>query len=153
MAKAWTPGNNSASLVPPGFNPRPPIPGADRYQARHPTRYRWAKHVKPMIHKLYREMGGPSQIHVNTYLDHPEGFHRTLTSLDVWGGGGRNDPIGHAKGQRAFNLIWNDPGLPLIDWIIWERRIRIRSERFVPKPFGNTEFEFHDDHVHVTFLK
>jgi hypothetical protein len=109
--------------------------------------------VKPMIHKLYREMGGPSQIHVNTYLDHPEDFHRTLTSLDVWGGGGRNDPIGHAKGQRAFNLIWNDPGLPLIDWIIWERRIRIRSERFVPKPFGNTEFEFHDDHVHVTFLK
>jgi hypothetical protein len=109
--------------------------------------------VKPMIHKLYREMGGPSQIHVNTYLDHPEGFHRTLTSLDVWGGDGRNDPIGHAKGQRAFNLIWNDPGLPLIDWIIWERRIRIRSEGFAPKPFGSTEFEFHDDHVHVTFLK
>ena len=112
MAKAWTPGNKSASLVPPGFNPRPPIPGAPSYQDRHPTLYRWAKHVKPMIHKLYREMGGPSQIHVNTYLDHPEGFHRTLTSLDVWGGGGRNDPIGHAKGQRAFNLIWNDPGLP-----------------------------------------
>jgi hypothetical protein len=153
VAKRWTPGKKSSSLTPPGFNPRAPIRGAWSYQDRHPTRYRWAKHVRPMVHKLYREMGGPDVIHCNTYVDHPEGYHRTLTSVDVWGPDGRNDPIGFDRGQRAFNLIWNDPGDPLIDWIIWRRTIRIRAEGFVARPFGDEPFEWHDDHVHVTFLK
>jgi hypothetical protein len=98
-------------------------------------------------------MGGPDEIHVNTYLDHPEGYHRTLDSLDVWGPAGRNAPVGFEKGQRAFDIIWNDPGLPLIEWIIWRRRIYVRAEGFVPRPFGSNPFEFHDDHVHVTFVR
>ena len=80
---AWTPGGHD-SLVPPGFSPRAPIPNSPNYVERHPTRYRWRRHVKPLIRKLYREMGGPDETHINTYLDHPEDYHRTLTSFDAW---------------------------------------------------------------------
>ena len=96
-------------------------------------------------------MGGPDEIHINTYVDHPEGYHRTLTSFDVWGPKGRNDPIGFAKGQRVFNIVWNDPGEPWIDWAIWNRKIYERPN-FVPRPFGSNSFEWHEDHNHFTFL-
>jgi hypothetical protein len=149
--KNWTPGGND-SLVPPGFHPRQPNLSSPVYQVRHPTRYRWRTHIKPLIRKLYRQMGGPDEIHINTYVDHPETFHRTLTSFDVWGPKGRNDPIGPAKGQRVFDIVWNDPGLPWIDWAIWQRTIYVRAEDFVPRRFGDNAFEWHEDHPHFTFL-
>ena len=109
-----------------------------------------------MIRKLYREMGGPDEIHINTYVDHPEGFHRTLTSFDVWGPRGRGNPIGKAKGDRVRKKVFqlnNDPGLPTIEWAIWDRKIRRLSQNYEPKDFGDNRFEFHEDHVHVTFLR
>jgi hypothetical protein len=148
---AWTPGGND-SLAPPGFRPKAPIRNSRNFVERHPTRYRWRTHVKPLIRKLYREMGGPDEIHINTYLDHPEGLHRTLTSFDVWGPGGRGVPIGKAKGQRVFKIAFDDPGLPIIEWAIWQREIFSRENDYKPRPFGNNEFDFHDDHVHFTFL-
>ena len=149
---AWTPGGHD-SLVPPGFNPRAPIPNSPNYVDRHPTRYRWRKHVKPLIRKLYREMGGPDEIHINTYLDHPEDYHRTLTSFDVWGARGRGFAIGSAKGERVRKLVFNDPGLPIIEWAIWQRqRFGIEND-YKPRPFGDYEFEFHNDHLHFTFLR
>ena len=150
---AWTPGGND-SLAPPGFRPKAPSKG--NFVQRHPTRYRWSRHVKPLIRKLYREMGGPDEIHINTYVNHPEGFHRTLTSFDVWGPGGRGDPIGFAKGERVRKLVFrlnNDPGLPTIEWAIWQRKIRRRSQNYEPRPFGDEPFEFHEDHLHFTFLR
>jgi hypothetical protein len=149
---AWTPGGHD-SLVPPGFNPRAPIPNSPNYVDRHPTRYRWRKHVKPLIRKLYREMGGPDEIHINTYLDHPEDYHRTLTSFDVWGARGRGFAIGSAKGERVRKLVFNDPGLPIIEWAIWQRqRFGIEND-YKPRPFGEDAFTFHDDHLHFTFLR
>ena len=152
---AWTPGGND-SLVPPGFRPRDPIPNSPDYVARHPTRYRWSRHVKPMIRKLYREMGGPDEIHINTYVDHPQGFSRTLTSFDVWGPGGRGDRIGKAKGDRVRRLVFqfhNDPGMPTIEWAIWQRqRFGIEND-YKPRDFGKNKFTFHEDHVHCTFLR
>jgi hypothetical protein len=150
---AWTPGGND-SLAPPGFRPKAPSKG--NFVERHPTRYRWSRHVKPLIRKLYREMGGPDEIHINTYLDHPEGFHRTLTSFDVWGPRGRGFAIGFDKGERVRKLVFqlnNDPGLPTIEWAIWDRKIRRLSQNYEPKDFGDNPFEFHEDHVHVTFLR
>ena len=151
---AWTPGGHD-SLVPPGFNAKAPQ-RTGSFVERHPTRYRWSRHVKPMIRKLYREMGGPDEIHINTYLDHPEGLHRTLTSSDVWGPGGRGDPIDFDKGERVRRIVFrlnNDPGLPTIEWAIWRRKIRRRSQNYDPRPFGEKPFEFHEDHVHFTFLR
>ena len=148
---AWTPGGHD-SLVPPGFDSKAPIPDSPDYVKRHPTRYRWRKHVKLLIRKVYREMSGPDEIHINTYLDHPEGLHRTLTSFDVWGPGGRGDPIGFAKGERVGEIVFNDEGLPIIEWAIWQRKIRRRADGYKPHPFGNDKFTFHDDHLHFTFL-
>jgi hypothetical protein len=71
---------------------------------------------------------GPNEIHINTYLDHPEGFHRTLTSFDVWGPRGRGFPIGFDKGERVSKIVFNDPGLSIIEWAIWQRKIRRRSQ-------------------------
>jgi hypothetical protein len=151
---AWTPGGND-SLVPPGFNAKAPQ-RTGSFVERHPTRYRWSRHVKPMIRKLYREMGGPDEIHINTYVDHPQNFSRTLTSFDVWGPGGRGDRIGKAKGDRVRRLVFqfhNDPGMPTIEWAIWQRqRFGIEND-YKPRDFGDTPFEFHEDHVHCTFLR
>ena len=108
--------------------------------------------MKPLIRKVYRRMGGPDEIHINTYLDHPEGLHRTLTSFDVWGSGGRGDPICFAKGERVREIVFNDPGLPIIEWAIWRRKIRRRSDGYKPHTFGEDAFTFHDDHLHFTFL-
>jgi hypothetical protein len=152
MGKLWTPQRPRHSLKPPGFRPLKPVLSSPIYQQRHPTRYRWRKPIIPLIRTLYRRLG-TANIHVLTYLDHPEGFHRTLTSLDVWGGGGRNWPVGHSFGQAAFDLIWNYSGPPYIDWAIWERRIYIRAEGFVPRPFGTDPFTWHDDHDHETFME
>ena len=146
---AWTPGGHD-SLVPPGFKPKAPSKG--NFVERHPTRYRWRKHVKPLIRKVYRKMGGPEEIHINTYLDHPEGLHRTLTSFDVWGPGGRGDPISFAKGEMVREMVFNDKGLPIIEWAIWQRKIRRRADDYKPHPFGDDKFTFHDDHLHFTFL-
>jgi hypothetical protein len=98
-------------------------------------------------------MGGPDESHINTYLDHPEGLHRTLTSFDVWGPRGRGGPMGFAKGERVRKLVINDPGLPIIEWVIWQRKIRRLFQIYEPPPFGDNEFEFHDDHLHFTFLR
>ena len=113
---AWTPGGHDP-LVPPGFDLKEPIPDSPDYVKRHPTRYRWRKHIKPLIRKVYRKMGGPDEIHINTYLDHPEGLHRTLTSFDVWGPGG-GGPIRFAKGERVREIVFDDKGPPIIEWVI-----------------------------------
>jgi hypothetical protein len=54
-----------------------------------------APSVESMLETLV--VTGPNEIHINTYLDHPEGFHRTLTSFDVWVPRGRGFPIGFDK--------------------------------------------------------
>jgi GH25 family lysozyme M1 (1,4-beta-N-acetylmuramidase) len=153
----WHPGHGD-SLTPPGFKPKRRVIGSPNYVLDHPTRYRWQRHIEPLIRRLYRELGGPPEIHINTYVFHPPydppditRRHDTL-SFDVWGSGGRGRPIGASRGQTAFDLIWNDPGLPWIDWIIWNRTIRWRGDGFTPRPFGEGPFSWHEDHVHCTFL-
>lgn len=156
---AWQPGRPGEPLYPPGFEPKRRIIGSPIYMRNHPTRYRWNNHVEPLIRKIYLQMGGPEVVHINTYVWHPPfdpgiiDFRYDRLSFDTWGGGGRNDPIGQHKGQKVFDLIWNDPGEPYIDWIIWRRTIRIRHEGFRARPFGTDPFSWHDDHPHVTMLR
>jgi hypothetical protein len=153
----WHPGHGD-SLDPPGFVRQRRVIGSPNYVLDHPTRYGWLNHIDPLIRHLYREMGGPPGIHVNSYVWHPPYNPPAITrrydrlSFDVWGGGGRGDPVGFEKGQWAFDLIWNYPGQPYINWVIWRRQIRSRRFDFVPGPWGSNPLEWHDDHVHVTFL-
>ncbi len=156
MAEIWTPGKVGAPLAPPGFVPQRRIIGHAEYIKDHPTRYRFAKHLIPLIRYLYREMGGPTEIHIDTYVWHPpydEPYilrRYDLLSFDVWGGGGRGDPIGFRKGTRVFDLVWDYPGEPYIDWAIWERRLYSRARNFVPIPWGTNPFTWHDDHPHFS---
>jgi GH25 family lysozyme M1 (1,4-beta-N-acetylmuramidase) len=134
-------------LIPPGF--RPLRVRAGNYQDRHPTRYQWRDDVEAQIRRIYARF--PS-VHINTYVDHPEGLGRDKDSFDVWGPGGRNDPIGFDLGQRVFDFVFTDPNPPLIEWCIWRRAIwERRTKEF--EPFGNNPFTFHDDHCHFTFVR
>jgi hypothetical protein len=39
-------------------------------------------------------------------------------------------------GRRIFDFLFEDPNPPDIDWIIYEREIRVSSERYIPRRFG-----------------
>ena len=134
------------TLVPPNF--RKLAPRAGNYQDRHPTRYQWEPRVAEVIRRLYRRF---PNVHVNTYVEHPEGWGWDTVSFDVWGPGGRNDPIGFERGQRVFDFVYDNPDPPDLEWCIWRRRIRTRSGGWVAMPWGSNAFEWHDDHPHFTF--
>src|SRR5215212_5364286 len=134
-------------LVPPGFVPLPVQADSRIYQDRHPTRYEWRGDVEDQIRRIYARF---PDVHINTYVDHPEGFGRDRDSFDVWGPGGRNDPVGRDRGQRVFDFVFNDPNPPLIEWCIWRRGMWTRASG-ITQPFGVDPFTFHDDHCHFTF--
>jgi len=136
-------------LVPPGFVPLPVQPDSVIFQERHPTRYEWRPDVEEQIRRIYARF---PDVHINTYVDNPECFGRDEDSFEVWGPGGRNDPIDFDLGQRVFEFVFNDPNPPLIEWCIWRRAIWTRaSGQF--EPFGVDPFSFHDDHSDWTFLR
>jgi lysozyme len=141
-------------LAPKGFKPKPVRPG--NYVDRHPTRYIWRKDIQKLIRRVYEKFGWAA-IHITTYVDHPasefyEAFGgRDTASFDVWGPAGRGDPLPKELGDKVFDFIYSDPKPPWIDWIIWQARIRTREEGFVARPFGEDEFSFHNDHIHITF--
>jgi hypothetical protein len=150
-------------LRPPGFNPKAPIPNSPSYQQRHPTRYQWRDDIERYIREIYRRFGGEGRrpdIHINTYVCHPEHRDpniacRDTVSYDIWGSEGRNDPIGFDRGQKIWRFLFDDPGEPLIAWIIWNRRIWIRGISGGPGPggfrdFGTDSFTWHEDYIHLT---
>lgn len=129
---------------------KPPVPDSSYYQQRHPTRYTW----RPDVEAWARWLVDNYDVWCNTYYDHPEGYWRTKDSIDIWGSGGRNDPIHRDVGEDVFSVLWNDPGLPNIDWIIWQRVIYGGWNYWHGEPFGDgTAFTNHEDHIHVTYRK
>jgi GH25 family lysozyme M1 (1,4-beta-N-acetylmuramidase) len=136
-------------LVPPSFVPLDPDLDSPNYEVRHPTRYEWRPDVEDQIPRVYEAF---PDVTINTYVDHPEGYGRDVDSFDVWGPGGRDDPIGFDLGQRVFDFIFNDPNPPLIEWCIWRRAMWVRATREFQQ-FGNDPFTFHDDHSHWTFVR
>ena len=134
------------TLIPPGFTPQKARPGT--YQDRHPTRYNFRPDVADVVRRIYRKY--PDQVHINTYRDHPEGYWRTPDSFDVWGPGGRNDPLDTRIGDEIRDMLFDDPRKPDIDWIIWRRWIWSRGGGW--QRFGDGPFTWHDDHIHTTFV-
>jgi hypothetical protein len=128
-------------------NDPPQITGG--YVARHPDRYTWRADVEAWACYLNKNY----DVACNTYYDHPEGYFRDADSIDIWGPGGRGDAINYYVGQQIFDLLFNDPGLPNIDWIIWQRYIYGAWNSWQGEPFGDgSAFTNHDDHIHVTYL-
>ena len=122
-------------------------PVAGNYEDRHPTRYTW----RPDVEAWARHLVDNYSVWCNTYYDHPEGYWRTADSIDVWGEAGRDDPIDPDLGNTIFSLLFNDPGLPNIEWIIWQRTLYQASNGWYGEPFGTEPFSWHDDHIHITY--
>jgi hypothetical protein len=129
----------------------PPVPGSPFYVDRHPTRYNWLP-KRPDVEAWARYLAENFDCWVNTYFDHPEGYGRDADSFDVWGPGGRGDPIDPGLGDRIFRLLFDDPGLPNIEWIIWRAAIHGAWNGWAGEPFGTDPFSWHYDHIHVTYL-
>lgn len=132
-----------------------PVDGG--YQDRHPTRYNW----RPDVEEWARYLVQNYNVWCNTYYEHPEGWgfqdrgdgwYTQNTSIDVWGPGGRNDPIDMSLGDEIFKLLFNYEGAPNIDWIIWRRYIYMASNNWQGEYFGDGSiFTNHEDHIHVTY--
>lgn len=123
------------------------LPRAGDYVARHPTRYTF----RPDVERWANYIVDAFPVWVVTYHDHPEGYKRDEDSLDVWGPGGRGDPLDQTVGEKVFDLLFHDPYQPDIEWIIYRRWIWTRSGGW--KPFGTNAFTYHDDHIHVTYRR
>lgn len=145
-ANGWLWGETSQAWQWPEAN-ADPWPSSWSYQDRHPTRYTWREDVE----KWARYLVDTYDVWVNTYYDHPEGYWRTETSIDVWGPEGRNDFLPWNLGDKIWRELFNDPGKPDIDWMIYRREIWTRASG-VWAPWGSDDFTWHDDHVHCTFL-
>lgn len=142
------PGKDDGWLGPPKAKILPVVPGGTWLQ-QHPTRYTWRPYVRNYVDRLFTFYKG---ISINTYVDHPTGYRRDTTSLDVWDAKGRGYPLNPELGDAIFHYLLHDPTPPLVDWIIWKRRIYTRANGLRGVPFGNDPFSWHDDHIHVTFL-
>src|SRR5215204_210883 len=145
---SWSPGGRG-DLAPPDFRPKKRIIGSPSYVLDHPTRYSWSSHIVPLIRFLYRDLGGPEFIHINTYVWHPPYEEPQILkrydrlSFDVWAGGGRGDALPWPIGDRVEELVWHYPGQPYIDWYIWRRRLFSRARGFEPIPWGTDPMTWH----------
>ena len=141
-----------------------PDPTSLIYQLRYPTRYEW----RPDIEAWPSWLVDNFNVSCNTYYEHPEGrgfevastaddgmdWYIMNTSYDVWGPGGRNDPLGSTVGWQIFRLIMDDPNPPNIHWIIWQATQYGEWNNWEGEPFGIDPwdpFMQHYDHIHVTY--
>lgn len=91
---------------------------------RHPwgsgaTRYHWSPEVEAVVKKIKHRWPA---VTVNTYVCHPWcGWARL--SLDVWGAGGRGDPLPEHRGPEIRHFLMELPGKPMIRHTIWEHQL------------------------------
>jgi hypothetical protein len=136
-----------------------PDPNSWSYAARCPTRYSWAWGGRRDVEAWARWLIDNYSCWVNTYHHHPEsvwlekGVSREFDSFDVWGPGGRSDPIDPAIGDQIFNLLFYDPNPPNIEWIIWREVMYGAWNAWRGEYFGDgSEFMAHMDHLHGTYV-
>jgi hypothetical protein len=172
MSNGFNPGQGGP-LAPPGFERKDPRPGSPDYVARHPTRYDWREDIEELIRLIYRRFGGPEEQQMNTYVNHPPneengrsiwfGFQTQDLSLDVWGPGGRGDPLPLEQHRKIYRFLFNLKGAPDWWWAIsrGEMFVRNRDEDFNPLWEGGIEDAppgppdsdpEHVRHMHLTLL-
>jgi hypothetical protein len=171
MSNGWHPGQGE-SLAPPGFEPKPPMPG--NYVDQHPTRYDWREDIEELIRLIYRRFGGPDEQEMNTYVNHPPnpdengrsiwlGFDTQRLSLDVWGPSGRGDALPLERHRNIYNFLFNLDGAPDWWWAIsrGDMWVRNRDVNLNPQWEGHIEDApdgppdsdpDHVSHIHLTLL-
>jgi hypothetical protein len=100
-----------------------------QYFRDHPTHYEWVARVSRRAHRLVNAKDFRGKIWVVTYFKHPPAFPREHLSMDVWGYGGRGDPIDEDLGYRVFDWLFNDPRPPDVWWCIWQNRMYVRDPK------------------------
>lgn len=86
-------------------------------------------------------------VSVNTYRDHPTSWGLDATSIDVWGQGGRGEPIVRATGIAVADWIMSDESPCTVRWLIWDGWIWARGVGW--REYWDAS-DMHHDHVHVT---
>lgn len=126
------------------------------YNQQHPTNYIWRADIERLTARLVNMDPFYRRIWVNTYIFHPPRVlpRRDMVSFDVWGFGGRGTPLDVNLGWQVRRLLFNDPRLPNINWIIWQgvwwtSWLR-RDTPAPPGPPGSDPGHF--QHLHVTYL-
>lgn len=126
--------------------------GDGSYIDRHPTRWTWDPHVEKFARYVvdyYR-----SEVTANTYVDHPEGFGRDTTSVDLWGPGGRGDPIDSTIAKEIVDWQLADKKPPWIEWLI--------RNGYMWTPYNGWQWfsgdtsavdNGHYRHIHITFKR
>ena len=129
-----------------------------RYVRDHPTNYVWEPRIEKLTKRLVNMDPFHRRIWVNTYFDHPPGVtpRRDKVSFDVWGFGGRGDPLDVELGWRIRRLLFRlskKRGGPNIAWIIWRGRMWEHGVGPKPSPPGPRDSDpKHLTHLHVTYL-
>src|SRR5215211_918322 len=129
------------------------------YVRDHPTHYEWVARVSRRAHHLVNAEDFYRRIWVVTYFQHPPAFPREHLSMDVWGWGGRGDPIGTDLGYRVFERHFTERRPPDVWWCIWQNRMYVRNaqtfeEHFEPAPSGPAGSDAkHELHLHFSYLE
>ncbi len=123
------------------------------YVQQHPANYDWRDDIEELTARLVNMDRFYEKIWINTYEGHPPGWNRDMTSFDVWGFGGRGDPLPEEIGREVFDVIFDDPNPPDIWWIIYRGRMWTRAGGDQPSPPGPPDSDpEHNQHIHVTYL-
>lgn len=110
------------------------------------THYSWRPDVGGVVAELRRAFPG---VTVNTYVDHPyPGWDGR--SLDVWGSGGRGDPLSVGTGLRVLAWLFNKRGAPHIRHWIFMHTIWLASSGATAWPSDDHDSSLR--HVHVTYF-
>lgn len=135
----------------PAYNPGgAPQPRAASYVLRHPTRYNWTPGVEKIARSIVTKFPGTS---VNTYVGHPPGWEQyERVSLDVWHENGRGVSLPSGLGDQVFKYVFNLPGAPHIEWIIYKGRMWTRSGGWQNAPGGAADSDpGHWKHIHISY--
>ena len=123
------------------------------YVREYPTNYAWRGDIEKLTAKLVNMDEFYKKIWINTYSEHPPVLPRDTTSFDVWGYGGRGDPLPVEIGKKVFDVIFDDPDPPNIWWIIYRGRMWTRAKGDGPSPPGPRDSDpEHNEHIHVTYM-
>ena len=123
------------------------------YVREHPTNYDWRDDIEELTSRLVNMDEFYEKIWINTYFEHPPVWNRDITSFDVWGFGGRGDPLPVDIGRQVYDAIFDDPNPPDIWWIIYQGNMWTRAGGDEPSPEGPPDSDpEHQLHIHVTYL-
>lgn len=123
--------------------------GDGSYIDYHPTRYTWI----PEVDEVARYLVDNYDCWVNTYVDHPPGWGLDITSLDIWGPGGRGDQV-NDSGDTGFWDVFNNGKPPWIRWCI--RDGWIWDDYYGWRVYWDTDAwsdAGHYAHRHITFYQ